>query len=109
MPARQENVHGLGVGDLTSEADGRTAEREQAPAGLGHAEPGALARDADVGGLEDLGAAGDGRALDGGDERLGRLAVAKACGWVGGGRALAMVPTRAWATAAIASGVQWVS
>ena len=44
---------------------------------LGHAEDGALARDPEVHGLEDLGAAGDGVALDGGDQRLAGLEVAQ--------------------------------
>ena len=51
------------------------AHRVQAPLGLGDAELGALAGDADVGALQDLGAARDGRALDGGDQRLGQPAA----------------------------------
>ena len=55
----------------------RAAQREQAPAHLGHAEDGALPRDPQVHRLQDLGAAGHGVALDRGDERLARLEVAQ--------------------------------
>ena len=66
----EEDVHRDGVGDLAGEPARGPAEREQAAAGLPHAEDRALARDPDVGALEHLGAAGDRVALDGGDHRL---------------------------------------
>ena len=52
------------VRDLAGEAARGAAEREQAAPGLPHPEDRALAGDADVGALQDLGAAGDGVALD---------------------------------------------
>ena len=70
MAAREQDVGRDGVRDLAAEPNDRPTERVEAPAHLGHAEPGALAGDADVGALEDLGAAGDRGALDGGDQRL---------------------------------------
>ncbi len=70
VPTGQQDVGGDRVGDLAAQPDDRPAERVEAPAHLGHAEPGALAGDADVGALQDLGAAGDRRSLDGGDQRL---------------------------------------
>ena len=69
-PGGQQQVHGHRERDLAAQADGRAAEREQAPPGLEHAELGALAGHPDVGGLEDLGPAGHGPALHGGDQRL---------------------------------------
>jgi hypothetical protein len=60
----------VGEGDLPAQAHRRATEREEAPGGLGDAEARRLAGDADVGGLEDLGAAGERGALDRGDERL---------------------------------------
>ena len=59
-------------GNLARQPHRRPAHRVQAPLGLRDAELGALAGDADVGALQDLGAAGDGRALDRRDQRLGQ-------------------------------------
>ena len=53
------------------------AEREQAALGFPHAERRALARDADVGALEHLGATRDRIALDRGDQRLRQPVVAQ--------------------------------
>ncbi len=69
--AGQQDLRGVRVGDLTAQAHGGATHRVEAPAGLGHAEAGALARDTDVGRLEDLGAAGDGDPLDRGDDGFG--------------------------------------
>ena len=76
-PAGEQQVGGVGEGDLALEADGRAAEREQAPPDLGDAELGRLAGHPDLGGLEDLGAAGHAVALDRGDDRLRRAEVAQ--------------------------------
>ena len=70
--AAEQHLGGDRVADLAAQAHGRTRHGEQAPLHLGHAEHGALARDADVGALEDLGAAGAGEALGREDDRLGR-------------------------------------
>ncbi len=75
--AGEQQVGGVGEGDLALEADGGPAEREQAPLHLGDAELGGVAGDPDLGGLEDLGAAGHAVALDGGDDRLRRAEVAQ--------------------------------
>ena len=74
-PAGEQQVGGDRVGDLALQAHGRPAEREQAPPDLGDAELGALAGHADLGGLQDLGAAGHAVALDRGDDRLAGPAV----------------------------------
>jgi hypothetical protein len=66
----EQEVHRDRVGDLPAEPHRRAPQREEAPARLGDAELRALPRDADVGALEDLGPAGDGRPLDGCDQRL---------------------------------------
>ena len=63
------------VRDLPAQADGRSRHRVQRPARLAHPEARRLAGDADVGALQQLGAAGDGDALDRGDQRLRRLVV----------------------------------
>src|SRR5699024_8671570 len=68
VPAGQQDVCGDRVGDLAGEAYRGAAHREQSPAGFGHAELGAFARDADVGALQDLRAARDRGTFDGGDE-----------------------------------------
>ena len=70
VAAGEQDVGGERVRDLPAQPHHRPAQRVEAPPHLGHAEPGALPGDADVGALQDLGAAGDGRALDRGDERL---------------------------------------
>ena len=67
--------HAIVYGNLADQPHRRAAHRVQAPLGLGDAELGALAGDADVGALQDLGAARDGRALDGRDQRLGQPAA----------------------------------
>ncbi len=72
VPPGQQQLGGDRVGDLAGEPDRGAAHRVERPAGLGHPELGRLAGDPDVGALEDLGAAGDGGALDRGDERLGQ-------------------------------------
>src|SRR5215468_5052881 len=74
QPPGQQQLGRDRVGDLPRQPHRRAAEREQPPARLGDAEPRALAGHPDVGGLEDLGAPGDGRPLDGGDQRLGQAA-----------------------------------
>src|ERR687894_7533 len=67
----QRPQHGLhGERDLAAQPHDRTAQRVEAPAHLGHPEAGALPGDADVGGLQDLGAPGHSRALHRRDERL---------------------------------------
>ena len=71
VPAGEQQVGRDRVGDLAGEPDRGAAQRVEPPLRLGDAEPGRLAGDPDVGGLQDLGAAGDGRALDGRDQRLG--------------------------------------
>ena len=75
LAARQQQLGRDRVGDLPSEADGAAAQREEAPAHLGHPEDGALPRDPQVHGLQDLGAAGHGVPLDRRDEGLARLEV----------------------------------
>ena len=65
----------VGVGDLATQADGRAGHRVERPPRLAHAEACRLARDPDVGALQQLGAAGDGDALDRGEQRLRRLIV----------------------------------
>ncbi len=67
----QQQVRGDGVGELAGEPDRGAAQRVEAPLGFGDPEPGALSGHPDVGALEDLGAAGDGRPLHCGDQRLG--------------------------------------
>ena len=73
--AGEQQIARHGVGDLADQPHRRAAHRVQAPLGLGDAELGALAGDADVGALQDLGAARDGRSLDGRDQRLGQPAA----------------------------------
>jgi hypothetical protein len=75
MAAGEEDVGGDRVRDLAGQTHGRSAQREQPPPRLGHPEPGALAGDPDVGGLQDLGTAGDRRALHGRDQRFGEPAA----------------------------------
>ena len=65
----------MGVGDLPAEADGGSRHRVQRPPRLAHAEARRLAGDADVGALQQLGATGDGDALDRREQRLRRLVV----------------------------------
>ena len=65
------------VGDLPPQAHARAAERKEAAPRLGDAEDRVLGGDADVGALQDLGAAGDGVAFDRGDDRLHRPVVAQ--------------------------------
>src|SRR6185312_16344209 len=72
VPAGQQQIAGHGVGDLTDQPHRRAAHRVQAPFGFGDAELGALACDADVGALQDLGAARDGRSLNRRDQWLGQ-------------------------------------
>src|SRR5215471_2926699 len=74
VPAGQQELGRQRVRELPRQTYRGAAEREQPPARLGDAEPRALAGHPDVGGLEDLGAARDGRPLDGGDQRLGQPA-----------------------------------
>ena len=74
---REEHLHRLREGDLAAEPDDAAALRVQRPLRLGEAEDAALAGDADVGALQDLGAAGDAVALDGGDQRLLQRPVAE--------------------------------
>ena len=75
VPAGEQDVGGDRVGDLTHEPHRRATEWEQAPFCFGHTEFRALAGHPDVGALEDLGAAGDGRPLHRGDERFGEAAA----------------------------------
>ena len=77
LAAGEEQLGGDRVRDLAAESHRRAAEREQAAADLGDAEDGALPRHPQVHRLQDLGAAGDGVALDRGDQRLARLEVAQ--------------------------------
>ena len=70
VPSGEQQVAGDRVGDLADQSHRGSAHRVQAPLRLGDTELRALAGDADVGALQDLGSAGDGRALDGGDQRL---------------------------------------
>jgi hypothetical protein len=70
VAAGQQQIGRHGVRDLAAQAHRRPSQRVDAPAHLRHAEAGARAGDADVGRLQDLGAARDRRALDRGDERL---------------------------------------
>ena len=72
VAAGEQQVGGDRVRDLADQPHGRAAQRVQAPPRLADAEARALAGDPDVGGLQDLGAAGDRRSLDGGDQRLGQ-------------------------------------
>ena len=70
LPGGEQEVHGHGERDLAPQPDRGAAQREQAPLGLEDAELGPLAGHPDVGGLEDLGAAGHRPTLDRGDQRL---------------------------------------
>jgi hypothetical protein len=70
MPSGQQELGRERVWDLARQPYGRAAQGEQAPPRLGDAEACALAGHADVGGLKDLGSAGDRRTLDRRDERL---------------------------------------
>ena len=71
----EQQIARHGVGDLAHQPHRGAAHRVQAPLGLGDAELGALARNADIGALQDLGATRDGRSLHGGDQRLGQPAA----------------------------------
>ena len=71
----EQDLRRVRVGDLPTQTDGRSRHRVERPARLAHAEARRLARDADVGALQQLGATGDGDALDRGEQRLRRLVV----------------------------------
>ncbi len=71
----EQQIAGDRVRDLADQPHRGAAHRVQAPLGLGDAELGALARDADIGALQDLGAARDRRALDRRDQRFGQPAA----------------------------------
>jgi 3-oxosteroid 1-dehydrogenase len=76
---RQQQLHRNRVGDLASEPDGRAAQGEQPPPGLGEPELRAPAHDPDVCRLEYLGAARHGRPLDRGNDGLGETVAAQQC------------------------------
>ena len=81
----QQQFHGLGEGHLGGHAHGGAAGRDQCPFRLLHAEFGFGDGNANVRALEDFHAAGDGVAVDGGDDRLFRVEVAQQ-GAAGGAR-----------------------
>src|SRR3989441_278320 len=68
--AGQQEIHGVDVADLLDELDGRAAERVDRPPDLREPEAGVRGRRADVGGQEQLEAAADAVAVDGGDDRF---------------------------------------
>ena len=92
VPAGQQQIAGDRVRNLAYQPHRRAAHRVQAPLRLGDTELRALAGHPDVGALQDLGAAGDGRALDGGDQRLGQPAALEQA--VDAGRVVAAVLER---------------
>jgi hypothetical protein len=77
LPARQQHLGRDRERDLPTEPDRAPAQGEEAAAHLGDPEHRALPRHPELHRLQDLGAAGDGEALHGGDERLAGLEVAQ--------------------------------
>ena len=75
--AGQQDLGGNGVRNLAAEAYSRATHRVQRPPGLADTEAGRFAGDADIGGLQNLGASGNGHALDRSDQRLGRPVVSQ--------------------------------
>ena len=75
--AGEKDVGGVRVRDLTAQTHGRAAHRIERPASFRHAELGAFPGYSDVHSLENLGAACDGHAFNGGDDGLGGAIVAQ--------------------------------
>ncbi|SHP22727.1 Uncharacterised protein [Mycobacteroides abscessus subsp. abscessus] len=74
VSAGQQDVAGDRVRDLAGQPHRGSAHRVQAPLHLRDTEFGALTRDTDIGGLQNLGATGDCGTFDGRDERFGQTA-----------------------------------
>ena len=89
VPAGQQQLAGDRIGNLAYQADRRSAHRVETPLRLGDPELRALAGHPDIGTLQDLCSAGDGRSFDGGDQRLGESAALEQA--VDAGRVVAAV------------------
>ena len=85
-PAGEDEVDGPTVTDQSWEADGSAVDEGHAPAPAEHTEGGGLLHDAQVAPECQLETAGDGVAVNGGDDRLAQLHAADAHGAVAGGR-----------------------
>ena len=65
-------------GDLAGQAEQTTGRCDEVPLHLGDAEHGRARRDHEIARQHQLGSAGERRTVDGGDERLGALAMHEA-------------------------------